>query len=87
MSECHERPESIEDEARIDHSVIVELSEVFDRCDSLLIVLEVVVLFNRKGKGRQQRIKVSESVTLQLTSMPTRMFSRTSSMTETEKSG
>lgn len=48
MTESHERPESIENETRIDHSVVVKFSEVLDGSDSLLVVLEVVVLSDRK---------------------------------------
>lgn len=50
MSESDERPESVEDDARVDHAVVVELSEVLDSSDSLLIVLEAVNLSSVGGQ-------------------------------------
>lgn len=48
MSKSNKRPQGIEDQARVDHTVVVKLAKVLYRCDSLLIVLEVVVLHGAK---------------------------------------
>jgi hypothetical protein len=44
MAKGDERPERIENDARVEHAVIVQLAEVLDGRDALLVVLEVVDL-------------------------------------------
>lgn len=47
MSESDEGPERVEDDARVDDAVVVELAEVLDRCEALLVVLEAVDLVTK----------------------------------------
>lgn len=52
MSEGDEGPEGVEDDARVDDAVVVELAEVLDRRDALLVVLEAVDLAAKRVSFR-----------------------------------
>lgn len=44
VSKRDEGPERVENDARVDHAIVVQLAEVLDGRDALLVVLEVVDL-------------------------------------------
>jgi hypothetical protein len=51
MTKGDKRPESVEDDGRLDDAIVVELSEVLDSRDPLLVVLEAIDLHST---GRQR---------------------------------
>jgi hypothetical protein len=55
MTERDEGPERIEDDAGVNHSIVVQLAKVLDRRDPLLIVFEVVDLRVRPTSGLAKR--------------------------------
>lgn len=84
VAEGDERPECVKDDSRVDDTVVVQLAEVLDRRDSLLVVLEAVRLCVHEGSASTTSDRAQA---YERTSMPIRMFSRTSSITLTAKSG
>ena len=44
MTECDNPVQGIENNRRVDHFVVIQLSEVLDLGDALLVELEVVLL-------------------------------------------
>lgn len=44
VTESDQAPQRVKDQPRLNDTVVVKLSKVLDRCDALLIVLEVVDL-------------------------------------------
>lgn len=58
MTESDKGPKSVEDNARLDHSVVVQLSEILDRRYPLLVVLEAVDLWREDESAQDGRRKL-----------------------------